>query len=157
MKKIIASISAILVCATSLNVRAQQVLTLDECKQMAIENNNALKTAQQKIASLHSILHSIVCSLKFCPPNLNQCFFSGRQKSAVLRPQREAMRLQKSRRKERWSRLSEPNTNFRPAFLHRRMNSSWGVWAKSLISTATPRFTSISTMRSNRSRVHTSL
>ena len=49
MKKIIASISAILVCATSLNVRAQQVLTLDECKQMAIENNNALKTAQQKI------------------------------------------------------------------------------------------------------------
>ena len=31
MKKIIASISAILVCATSLNVRAQQVLTLDEC------------------------------------------------------------------------------------------------------------------------------
>ena len=49
MIKIIASISAILVCATSLNVRAQQVLTLDECKQMAIENNNALKTAQQKI------------------------------------------------------------------------------------------------------------
>lgn len=36
-------------CTLGLSANAQQVLTLEECKQMAIENNNELKTAQQKI------------------------------------------------------------------------------------------------------------
>ena len=36
-------------CALPTYAGAQQVLTLDECRQMAVENNNSLKTAQQKI------------------------------------------------------------------------------------------------------------
>lgn len=36
-------------CVIPTYAGAQQVLTLDECRQMAVENNNSLKTAQQKI------------------------------------------------------------------------------------------------------------
>lgn len=36
-------------CVLPTYAGAQQVLTLDECRQMAVENNNSLKTAQQKI------------------------------------------------------------------------------------------------------------
>lgn len=42
-------IIAAALCVLPTYAGAQQVLTLDECKQMAIENNNELKTAQQKI------------------------------------------------------------------------------------------------------------
>ena len=42
-------IIAAALCALPTYARAQQVLTLDECRQMAVENNNSLKTAQQKI------------------------------------------------------------------------------------------------------------
>lgn len=42
-------IIAAALCALPTYAGAQQVLTLDECRQMAIENNNELKTAQQKI------------------------------------------------------------------------------------------------------------
>lgn len=48
MKKTMWIIAAGL-CTLGLSANAQQVLTLEECKQMAIENNNELKTAQQKI------------------------------------------------------------------------------------------------------------
>lgn len=48
MKKTMWIIAAAL-CALPTYARAQQVLTLDECRQMAVENNNSLKTAQQKI------------------------------------------------------------------------------------------------------------
>lgn len=48
MKKTMWIIAAAL-CVLPTYAGAQQVLTLDECKQMAIENNNELKTAQQKI------------------------------------------------------------------------------------------------------------
>ena len=48
MKKTMWIIAAAL-CALPTYAGAQQVLTLDECRQMAIENNNELKTAQQKI------------------------------------------------------------------------------------------------------------
>ena len=33
----------------ALQANAQQVLTLDECKQMAVDNSNSLKTAEQKV------------------------------------------------------------------------------------------------------------
>ena len=36
-------------CVLPTYAGAQQVLTLDECRQMAVENNNSLNTAQQKI------------------------------------------------------------------------------------------------------------
>ncbi len=36
-------------CVLPVCAGAQQVLTLDDCKQMAIENNNSLKTAEQKV------------------------------------------------------------------------------------------------------------
>ena len=36
-------------CVLPTYAGAQQVLTLDECRQMAVENNNSLKTAEQKI------------------------------------------------------------------------------------------------------------
>lgn len=42
-------IIAAALCALPTYAGAQQVLTLDECRQMAVENNNELKTAQQKI------------------------------------------------------------------------------------------------------------
>ena len=42
-------IIAAALCALPNYAGAQQVLTLDECRQMAVENNNSLKTAQQKI------------------------------------------------------------------------------------------------------------
>lgn len=42
-------IIAAALCALPIYAGAQQVLTLDECRQMAVENNNSLKTAQQKI------------------------------------------------------------------------------------------------------------
>lgn len=42
-------IIAAALCVLPTYAGAQQVLTLDECRQMAIENNNELKTAQQKI------------------------------------------------------------------------------------------------------------
>lgn len=42
-------IIAATLCALPTYAGAQQVLTLDECRQMAVENNNSLKTAQQKI------------------------------------------------------------------------------------------------------------
>ena len=42
-------IIAAALCALPTYAGAQQVLTLDECRQMAVENNNSLKTAQQKI------------------------------------------------------------------------------------------------------------
>lgn len=48
MKKTMWIIAAAL-CALPAYAGAQQVLTLDECRQMAVENNNSLKTAQQKI------------------------------------------------------------------------------------------------------------
>lgn len=48
MKKTMWIIAATL-CALPTYAGAQQVLTLDECRQMAVENNNSLKTAQQKI------------------------------------------------------------------------------------------------------------
>ena len=48
MKKTMWIIAAAL-CALPNYAGAQQVLTLDECRQMAVENNNSLKTAQQKI------------------------------------------------------------------------------------------------------------
>ena len=48
MKKTMWIISAAL-CVLPTYAGAQQVLTLDECRQMAVENNNSLKTAQQKI------------------------------------------------------------------------------------------------------------
>lgn len=48
MKKTMWIIAAVL-CALPTYAGAQQVLTLDECRQMAVENNNSLKTAQQKI------------------------------------------------------------------------------------------------------------
>lgn len=48
MKKTMWIIAAGL-CVLPTYAGAQQVLTLDECKQMAIENNNSLKTAEQKI------------------------------------------------------------------------------------------------------------
>ena len=48
MKKTVWIIAAAL-CALPTYAGAQQVLTLDECRQMAVENNNSLKTAQQKI------------------------------------------------------------------------------------------------------------
>lgn len=48
MKKTMWIIAAAL-CALPTYAGAQQVLTLDECRQMAVENNNSLKTAQQKI------------------------------------------------------------------------------------------------------------
>lgn len=49
MKKFILSVAFVLVCLSSIDAGAQQILTLDECKQMALENNNALKTAEQKV------------------------------------------------------------------------------------------------------------
>ena len=48
MKKTMWIIAAAL-CVLPTYAGAQQVLTLDECRQMAVENNNSLKTAQQKI------------------------------------------------------------------------------------------------------------
>ena len=42
-------IIAAALCALPTYAGAQQVLTLDECRRMAVENNNSLKTAQQKI------------------------------------------------------------------------------------------------------------
>lgn len=48
MKKTMWIIAAAL-CVIPTYAGAQQVLTLDECRQMAVENNNSLKTAQQKI------------------------------------------------------------------------------------------------------------
>ena len=48
MKKTMWIIAAAL-CALPTYAGARQVLTLDECRQMAVENNNSLKTAQQKI------------------------------------------------------------------------------------------------------------
>lgn len=48
MKKTVWIIAAAL-CVLPTYAGAQQVLTLDECRQMAVENNNSLKTAQQKI------------------------------------------------------------------------------------------------------------
>lgn len=48
MKKTMWIIAAAL-CALPTYAGAQQVLTLDECRRMAVENNNSLKTAQQKI------------------------------------------------------------------------------------------------------------
>lgn len=42
-------IIAAALCVLPTYAGAQQVLTLDECRQMAVENNNSLKTAQQKI------------------------------------------------------------------------------------------------------------
>ena len=48
MKKTMWIITAAL-CVLPTYAGAQQVLTLDECRQMAVENNNSLKTAQQKI------------------------------------------------------------------------------------------------------------
>ena len=42
-------IIAAALCVLPTYAGAQQVLTLDECRQMAAENNNSLKTAQQKI------------------------------------------------------------------------------------------------------------
>lgn len=42
-------IIAAALCALPTYAGVQQVLTLDECRQMAVENNNSLKTAQQKI------------------------------------------------------------------------------------------------------------
>lgn len=42
-------IIAAALCVFPTYAGAQQVLTLDECRQMAVENNNSLKTAQQKI------------------------------------------------------------------------------------------------------------
>ncbi len=42
-------IIAAALCVLPIYAGAQQVLTLDECRQMAVENNNSLKTAQQKI------------------------------------------------------------------------------------------------------------
>lgn len=42
-------IIAAALCVLPTYAGAQQVLTLDECGQMAVENNNSLKTAQQKI------------------------------------------------------------------------------------------------------------
>ena len=42
-------IIAAALCALPTYAGAQQILTLDECRQMAVENNNSLKTAQQKI------------------------------------------------------------------------------------------------------------
>lgn len=42
-------IIAVALCVLPTYAGAQQVLTLDECRQMAVENNNSLKTAQQKI------------------------------------------------------------------------------------------------------------
>ena len=48
MKKTMWIIAAAL-CVLPTYAGAQQVLTLDECRQVAVENNNSLKTAQQKI------------------------------------------------------------------------------------------------------------
>ena len=48
MKKMMWTIAAAL-CVLPTYAGAQQVLTLDECRQMAVENNNSLKTAEQKI------------------------------------------------------------------------------------------------------------
>lgn len=48
MKKTMWIITAAL-CVLPTYAGAQQVLTLDECRQMAVENNNSLNTAQQKI------------------------------------------------------------------------------------------------------------
>ena len=48
MKKTMWIIAAAL-CVLPTYAGAQQVLTLDECRQMAVENNNSLKTAEQKI------------------------------------------------------------------------------------------------------------
>ena len=48
MKKTMWIIAAAL-CVLPTYAGAQQVMTLDECRQMAVENNNSLKTAQQKI------------------------------------------------------------------------------------------------------------
>ena len=48
MKKTIIILAGAL-AALPLGVQAQQVLTLDECRQMAIDNSNSLKTAKQKI------------------------------------------------------------------------------------------------------------
>lgn len=48
MKKTMWIIAAAL-CVLPTYAGAQQVLTLDECRQMAVENNNSLKTALQKI------------------------------------------------------------------------------------------------------------
>lgn len=42
-------IIAAALCVLPTYAGAQQVLTLDECRQLAVENNNSLKTAQQKI------------------------------------------------------------------------------------------------------------
>ena len=42
-------IIAAALCVLPTYAGAQQVLTLDECRQMAVKNNNSLKTAQQKI------------------------------------------------------------------------------------------------------------
>ena len=42
-------IIAAALCVLPTDAGAPQVLTLDECRQMAVENNNSLKTAQQKI------------------------------------------------------------------------------------------------------------
>ncbi len=47
MKKNLIIIAAAL-CILPLQAQAQRVLTLDECKQLAVENNNDLKTARQK-------------------------------------------------------------------------------------------------------------
>ena len=35
--------------ALSLPAQAQQVLTLDECRQLAVENSSSLKTAEEKV------------------------------------------------------------------------------------------------------------
>lgn len=48
MKKVIITISSLL-ALTSLGAAAQQVLTLEDCRQLAIENSDALETARQKI------------------------------------------------------------------------------------------------------------
>lgn len=47
MKKVI--IISSLLALTSLGAAAQQVLTLEDCRQLAIENSDALETARQKI------------------------------------------------------------------------------------------------------------
>ena len=49
MKNLITSTLIACMALTSIEAGAQQVLSLEECKQMAIENNNSLKTAEQKV------------------------------------------------------------------------------------------------------------
>lgn len=48
MKRTI-TVLAIALCAAPLGASAQQVYSLEECKQMAVENNNNLKIAEQKV------------------------------------------------------------------------------------------------------------